>query len=395
MPGPRYQLKVWDDAAEAWVSSVPRTWDENGGWVVPAGDYTFAYRTPFFPDYLGEGSVLQRSVADMPLHTNSVEQAQWMADNVNYGDGFGPTSLNSSLWGTHPIACYVIDSTIGPTDTAVMDCGGHGADGGYGEAVLSGVVPWPRWIGAGSLQFGQDSSIVFYDIGTGLLREYYQVTPVDGYVNKFTALVGGYRLYPRRQTRLGDIDYALQLTKGTNSVVGMSNHLGWIDINSARLGVINHAVAFTCANMATPTSVGEAIRQDGTRYQYQGASWPATGGDGDSVPTDDEIPIHGQWARLPPDYDTSGFKPFLRMVLEAVKTYGMFCSDSNNFVHAFNVEPGFTEAHFMGIDPWEGDIADKWEALNDAEGFTGDAITMADFPWADTEWAPRNWGKPE
>lgn len=394
----RAKPHTWDSVREIWRPHVPKMWD-GYGWSRPVGDYTSVRRSPFEP-YIGEGTVWTRTVADMPLHTNSAAQAAWMAANINYGSGFGPTTLNTSVGGTHPIQAHLVDSRIPGTNYVHMTCGGEGASG-YGAQILSGWVPWPPYLDSGDLQPGQDSSVVIVDIGTGLIREYYLVAQTAGYDNAFTALVGGFSLYERDLTNLAIDNYPTQLHQGSNAVVKMHNWLGWIDIGSARRGEINHAIAFTCANMAVPTSTGEAIQEDGTRYQYTGPSWPAQGGDGDSVPTADDIPIHGQWARLPDTLDLSStgpYPPFVRMVIQAVQTYGMVCTDSNNFVHAFNAEPGFYEEQWLGVDPWSsgGDVQAQYVALNQKEGRSIIApFSMASFPWDLTEWAPRNWGKPD
>lgn len=390
-------IRRHDNELQEWVPAVPKGWDGHG-WSRPVEDYTTVRRSPFEP-YLPAGSVFQRDVTAMPLATKSAAQAQWMRDNVNYGTGYGATALNTSVGGTRPVQTFIVDSRISGTHRVHMTCGGIGVNG-YGAEILSGWVPWPEWADASVLQAGQDSSIVIIDVGTGLIREYYWVKQTPGFTDRFTASVGGFSLYERGLEDLVERNYPLHLQHGSNTVVRMHNWAGWIDIAGSRRGEIDHAIAFTCANMALPNSLGEAIDPTGTRYVTKGASWPAQGGDGDTPNPSDLVPIHGQWARLPDTLDlteTGPYPPFLRMVIRAVQKYGMVCTDSNNFVHAFNAEPGLYEKHLFGVDPWSptGDVYKKFEALSVQEGrMPSSAVSMAAFPWGLTEWAPRHWGAP-
>lgn len=385
--------------AENWVGNplVPDTHIKRYG-----NDYTWTRHSAFDP-YLGAGTVWQRDVigAAMPLATKTADFAAWMAANINYGIGFGATSINTSVSGTHPIQCYVVDSRTPDCNYQYISnpSGNFGSD--YATAIMLGEgrgVPWPKW--AFVPQAGQDSALAIFDVGSGILREYYQVARVSGYDNKWTCLTGGYSVAPRELLDWDEQNYATQLTEGSSSVVRMHNHLGWIDISGSRRGVIDHAIAYTVSNMNVPTSTGEAIYLDGTRYTSTGASWPALSGDADTISVD--APIHGQWARLPMSLDLSAtgpYPPFLRMVIRAIQTYGMVATDTNNFVHAFNCEPGFAEQTWLGTDPWtanSGDLFQKYSELNRLEGRSTTApFDMAAFPWGLTEWAPRNWGKPE
>lgn len=390
-------IRRYDASRDEWVPAIPKTWDGNG-WSRPEDDYTTVRRSPFDP-YLPTGSVFTRDVSAMPLATRSADMASWMAANVNYGSGFGPTALNTSVSGTHPVQTVIVDSRMPGIHRVHMTCGGIGASG-YGHEVLSGWVPWPEWLDESCLQGGQDSGVVTIDIGSGLVREYYLVEQSAGYKNRFTASVGGFTLYERDLADLVERNYPMRLGEGSQTVVRMHNWAGWIDIAGARKGEIDHAIAFTCANMALPTSLGEAIDPNGLRYVTKGASWPAQSGDGDTSNPSDMVPIHGQWARLPMGLDlseTGPYPPFLRMVIRAIQKYGMVSTDSNNFVHAFNAEPGFYEREFLGVDPWSsaGDLAAKYRALNIREGRDpDDALSLAAFPWAQTQWAPRHWGAP-
>ncbi|KHK99433.1 hypothetical protein LK09_01875 [Microbacterium mangrovi] len=390
--------RLFDPATDRWRPVSQRGWDAKQ-WRTLQADYTTIRRSPFDP-YLAEGSVFTRDVSAMPVARNSAAQANWMATHINYGAGFGPTALNTSVSGTHPVNPIIVDSRMPGCDHIYMDCSGFGRSG-YGKQILSGWVPWPAWLDSTALQGGEDSSVVIIDIGTGLIREYYWVTAAAGFENRFGASTGGFSLYEPDLARWEASNFAMQLQQGSNTVVRMHNWAGWIDIAGVRKGQIDHAIAFTCANMAVPDSLGEAIDPNGARYVTRGASWPAQSGDGDTPDPADQVPIHGQWARLPATLDlspTGPYSPFLRVVIRAIQRYGMVCTDSNNWVHAFNAEPGSYEQQFLGVDPWspQGDLSTKYRQANAAEGRRPeDAFSMAAFPWALTEWAPRHWGAPE
>lgn len=390
---PRPLRHKWDVATEQWLPVEDLGWDGSRWARADRGDTTLAQLSPFDP-YIGEGTVWQRDVSAMPLATDSAAFAAWMAANINYGGGFGATSLNTSQAGTHPIQCYVVDSRM-PGCNFQYITGNFVA--GFATTVLSGWVPWPKDMFIP--QAGQDSGLAILDLATGYFREYYFVAKSANRTNRWTCSTGGYSVAPRDLVGWAEQNYATQLTEGSHAVVRMHNHLGFIDIAGSRRGVIDHAIAYTCSNMNVPTSSGEAIMLDGTRYTSVGASWPALAGDGDSVGAN--IPIHGQWARLPMSLDLSAtgpYPPFLRMVIQAIQTYGCVATDSNNFVHAFNTESGYAEYFNLGVDPWSslGDVYQKFAKQCIDEGRpAANPFDMALFPWGELEFAPRNWGKPE
>lgn len=410
----RSDIRYWDPARKQWANSVTKTWD-GSSWRPPFGLDAMTLRYSPFDPYIGRGSIWQRNVSQMPIATNSAGQASWVATHINYGSGWGPTSINSSVGGTHPIHPVFIDSRIDNTPYQILNptsfSNAVNTDPA-GKELMQQPVPLPSWVDATTMQSGQDSALALIDIGTGIIREYYAVHPQSGFTNQYTCSANAYSIFHpdpfvngwptgtyRTGTRTTDA-YTTQCQVGESSVVGMHNWLGWIDIAGSRRGEIDHAVAWTCANLAVPTSAGEAIDQNGVRYTTVGPSWPAKGGDGDTANPDDSVPIHGQWATLPTTLDLSDqgpYPPFLRMIIKAIQKYGMVCTDSNNFVHAFNAEPGFYEKAFLGVDPWStaGDLYQKYAALNAYEGRTGvGPFDMSKFPWDQTMWAPRHWGAP-
>src|SRR3954453_8348036 len=128
--------------AAGWAPAVPKSY--NGyAWARPSKDYR-PTATEFKPSYLGAGSIFTRSVAAMPLATKSADYAAWMLANVDWGGGFGPTSVNTSVFGTHPIQTHVVDSRL-TSSQAYITGAGLGSAGTLMNQVLSGWVPWPNY----------------------------------------------------------------------------------------------------------------------------------------------------------------------------------------------------------------------------------------------------------
>lgn len=339
----------------------------------------------FWPHYWGEGTVFTRDVRDMPLAANSAASAAWMNSATPWtpGGGFGSkTSLNTSVSGTMPIATYVVDSTAPGAEWQYMDSVSAGA--GFSNSTIDiyckGKIPLPTW--AVPAQNG-DRGLALYDLGTGIMREYFMVTPVEGKPGHWKAGTGGYSLNNPGLSDLAVTNPGLQLLEGTSAAVGMHNPLGFIGIAEVLGGHIGHALAFTTSQM------------------NQGLSWPAIGSDGTLGREDDpkhgtaspDAPVEGQWARLPESLDeeknpdtNAPWNPLTKLIIKAAKRYGLVATDKNLFVHAFNVEDGHTWKQLYGTDPWAvGGICRT--ALNDN-------LSVADFPWHLTEWAEVDWGRP-
>lgn len=321
--------------------------------------------------YIGEGTVWQRSVANMPKAANSAEMAKWVSDNCADYNGTR-ASLNTYSYGTRPIPVYVVDSTVPGCRFAKITAGGAS---GTAAQVVSGMVPWPTFARPASQG---DKSIAIYDRGTGIMREWFFVVPVttgpDGVVTEWKSTTGAYSVNRPGLRTLGVDNYTTQTREGTSAAVGMHNPLGFINNADMRRGVINHAIAFTCKDM------------------HRGASWPARSGDG--LSDDPNAPREGQWCRLPPTFNPDTYvNPFTgarlnrleRMMCDAFKRHGGTATDKNLAVFAFNAENSTTEVHLTGRDPWAegGEWANKYGTLS-----------VSAFPWEALEWAPVDWGRP-
>lgn len=355
--------------------------------------YPYVIPSIFTPgNYLGEGTIWQRDVSDMPLADNSAEMAAWMWKNTPdpwglYGDGKqagwgSKTSLNTSVWGTRPIALYVVDSRHPACPREDWQTyGGFPSMNPDIRKIYERDIPMPPY----ALPAAQgDRGMAIYDIGTGIMREFFFVSKgADGVWRGEM----GFSVNTPGLKNLARDNYATALQFGSSAVARMHNNLGFIGINEVRAGEINHALAFTFGAVAKGNP----------------PSYPASGTDGKAPATEkDSSPVHGQWARVRADVDPmhnpktgKPFNPLTRLLIRAAQKYGLVGTDTNAFVHAFNAEDGQTEKALYGVDPWsnEGDIRQliaMQEKIPPA-----DALDVSDFPWDMTEWAPRDWGRPD
>lgn len=324
----------------------PRQWDTGTPGVWDGDLYT---------PYVANGTVFTRSVATMPLASNSAALAARMPTMPT--NNFGViTSLNTSAYN---IPTYVVDSTVAGCPTASMTVTRAPA-GSTLAARLNGRIALPAWAEPAG---GGDASMAVYDRGTGLMREYFYCEKAAN--GSWTASYGGYFQASPQFTNLKTANYPMQLTQGSSAVVSMLNPLLQVGISEARRGRIDHALDFTMSNALRGVS-----------------SWPAKQGDG----TDPNLntPAEGQWFRIPPQIKLSSLKlrPFTLLLAQAAQKYGGMAGDKNLFCHAFNVEHPVNEIHKFGKDPWTTDILSKYGSLD-----------VNDFPWKLTQWAPINWGK--
>lgn len=366
-----------------WSASIPSYYNDTAAdWTTDQMEAEPAvFKGSLFYPYIAQGTVFTRDVTgtNMPIDSNSATYAAWMAANENWtpGGGFGGTSLNLSSQNTQPIEVYVVDSTVPGCEFQYVDsCGGAQ----YGTAeYLTGRIPWPSW--AVPAQNG-DYGMAIYDMGTGIMREYFYVQPA-AQAGHWTVSSGGWSLANQYFRDLGTTNYPLQLRTGSSAVVMMHNPLGFIGIADVLKGSIDHAICYTTSQM------------------QQGTSWPAKQADGTYTGTD--APVEGQWCRLPSSVNPDDYNPLTGMIIKAAQTYGMVATDKNLFVHAFNGEGHRTFEHFYGINPWYKHPSDATGASDGPciqaltlmnNGDRNNLLTVNDFPWDLTEWAPVDWGRP-
>ena len=373
MPGVKAPNGYWQPVPEANYAA--------GQWNRPLLKGVFP--GSLFDPYIAQGTVLTRDVRGtaMPLASRSSDHAQWMVDNLNNGGGFGPTGFNTSQFGTHPIAVYTVDSSAPDADWQYVDsaAAGSGQNQAMVDLYCKGAVPLPHWVVPPSQG---DRGLALYDLATGIMREYFYFEQVTGSPLHWKARVAGVSVGKPGLVGMADVNPGAQLRTGGNAVVGMHNPLGFVGIAEVLRGEIGHAIAFTCSNMG------------------RGYSWPARGGDG-LVDNEPKAPVEGQWARLPasvnPMFDprtSLPYNPLTRLIIRAAQRYGMFASDKNLFVHAFNGEHGGQWKQLYGTDPWAPNgILHPIIGGTTLEPASG-GFNVQDFPWHLTEWAPVDWGRP-
>lgn len=348
--------------------------------------------------YLGQGTVWTRDARTMPLAENSDAMAEWMWENMidpwgSTGDGqespkgmknLKGTSLNRSSdpGSTGPIALYVVDSRH-PNCRFIEDFESYGGFPPMSQEERRAVqkhIPWPSFARPA---INGDRGMAIWDFGTGIMREFFMVKNEQG---KWRGEMGYSVASPGLQN-LAQENPGTQLFAGSSAVARMHNNLGFVGISEVRAGVINHALAFTFGAVAK----GNA------------PSWPATGTDGKAPATEKtKSPVHGQWGRIKASVDPMlnprtglPFNPLTRLLIRAAQRYGLVGTDTNAFVHAFNVEDGMTEAAFFGTDPW---VDPNGLRRHISEEYLCDpaiAFDVSDFPWDQTEWAPSGWGRPD
>ncbi|WP_049152998.1 hypothetical protein, partial [Cardiobacterium hominis] len=319
---------------------------------------------PFQPgEYLGNGTVFTRSVADMPLADNSAAITQYaptMAKN-NYGV---VTGLNHK---SYNIPIYIVDSSDPKQHYATITSDDARVNASADiKAHTTGKIPLPEYATPAG---GGDKSFAVYDKATGLMREYfYAVKQPDG---SWKVSAAGYFQGQAGLDDLGVKNYWMQHEHGGSAVVRMLNPLSQIGISEILAGRINHAVSVTLPNAKKGV-----------------ISFPAQ--DSDGTDENPNAPAEGQWFRIKPGVDldtyTRGGQPLgelTKMIAKAVQTYGGYGADKNLNNFAFNAESAHNYLARGKEDPWRegGEIAQK----------VGNNMNINDFPWELVEWAPVGW----
>lgn len=442
-------MKHFNTIAKRWEYVESYGWEDQGkAWTdVIRGSQDNAVLTNTFDHeagtYLGKGTVLQRDITNMPVHPDSAAMSQWMLDWSPFGpsggfdtSGQSHTSLNTSAWGTQPIHSYVVDSTHPDCQFRTFTTAATAIQTPRVEIdqYLRGPIPLPSW--ALPAQNG-DHGMAVYDVGTGIMREYFMVNQdADGKGLGNWAGGGGYSLNTPGLMNLAKDNYGLQQRRGLSNVAGMHNSLGFIGIQEVLAGSIQHAMCFTIGASWSLTKTKDEVMAEYNAAKAAGValpanwpegprrvSWPARGADGKAeryIPEstwglvagqsknytgDHRTPTHGQWGRLKasvdPVFNAKTGKPWsylMRLMIEAAKKYGVVATDTNLFINAFNAEHGRTWKHYYGMDPWspynggEGYLQ-QFMARKDAKWAQGTDGVGA-FPWDQVEWAPIDWGRP-
>lgn len=397
--------QIWDTASE--YAHNGQAWAEITSNTVMGGQ---AYRSIFSPDgYLGAGTILQRDVSAMPLDSRSEQMTANVASLSPFGPngGFGgATAFNTSVFGTQPIHAYLIDSTEGSSSVRVFEqAGAIGTDRVESDTYMNGALPLEPWMVPAQ---NGDRGMAVYDVGTGILREWFMVVPASANRSEVWKGTGGYSIVRPGLRHLAEDNYALQQRRGLSNIAGMHNSFGFIGIQEALTKRIDHALCVTASSLRMHDDTGGTPIEGKPRI-----SWPSRGADGkleDYLPggrrhTQGKVweggtvtPTHGQWGRVDPNLDPmynpktgKPFPEFCRVVIEAAKKYGLVFTDTNLFAHAFNAEQGRTFKHFYGVDPWERNGIIHRQYINK---YGEDGFQLGEFPWWAVQWAPVDWGRP-
>ena len=415
----------WEDQGKAWVEVMRG--DQDNAVLLNAFDHEAG-------TYLGKGTVLQRDISKMPVDPDSDAMNAWVKAWTPFGPAGawgGPSSLNTSAWGTQPIHMYVVDSTHPDTNWRTFGTASTAIQTPSVEidTYMRGKIAMPDW--AVPAQNG-DHGMSVYDVGTGIMREWFMCQQqADGTWGGG----GGYSVNTPGLMNLAQDNYGLQQRRGLSNVAGMHNSLGFIGIQEVLAGKIEHALCVTFGAAWSLTKTKDEVMAEYAAFQAAGktppanwpdgprrVSWPARGADGKAeryIPEstwgvgsgsknftgDHRSPTHGQWGRLKasvdPMHNPKTGKPYsylVRLAIEAAKKYGIVGTDTNLWTNAFNAEQGRTWKHYYGMDPWspynggEG-VIPKLITAQDAK-YEGGLGSWETFPWDQMEWAPIDWGRP-
>lgn len=404
--------KIYSSRSQAWEAAEAYSHD-GAAWaeISAAGRIRdHYYRSIFSPErYLGEGTILQRDVSAMPLDPRSEEMTATVEALAPFSPagGYGTsTSLNTSSFGTQPIHAYLVDSRAeGHSTRRFEGAVATGTGPEETQVFMNGDIPAEPWMIPAQ---NHDRGLAIYDLGTGIMREYFMTVPVSPDRPEVWKGMGGYSMVRPGLGHLAEDNYALQQRRGLSNVAGMHNSFGFIGIHEALVKKIDHALCVTAAALRMRDDSGESPLAGKSLI-----SWPSRGSDGkleNYLPGGPQYaqgkrwaggtvtPTHGQWGRVDPDLDPmhnpktgKPFNAFTRVVIEAAKKYGLVFTDTNLWTHAFNAEQGRTFAHFYGQDPWaRGGIIHRQYISKYGE----DGFSIADFPWWAVQWAPVDWGRP-
>ncbi len=403
-----YGRAAWSYAEKYHYSDQAKAWVE----VIQGDQDDAAFLTSHFdPDnYMGEGTILQRDITNMPINPDSQAMTESLVRFSPFGPngGWGPrTALNTSAFGTQPVHAYVVDSSHPSTVFQQWAADSLYCPPDERDFYMRGPVPQASWMIPAQ---NHDYGLAIYDRATGIMRELFMAK--KNAQGAWTGM-GGYSVATPGLRNLAQDNWALQQRRGLATISGMHNSLGFIGISEALNREIRHALCFTLSAAFSSLPVGD---DPAVREPY--LSWPSRGSDGKlehyspgGSKYDPKNPghvhdaatvktiTHGLWGRLKADVDPlynpatkRAYNPFTQVLIKAAKKYGLVATDTNLWCHAFNTEQGRTFKHLYGKDPWEpgGLIASQYIDPITAQP----SLDVSDFPWERTEWATLDWGRP-
>jgi hypothetical protein len=301
----------------------------------------------------GANSVYDMPVAGAPVAANSAAMVQDLLGVIN--DRYGGTAA----FNAHQYAnsFYTATATTPLTNLTFDDCQGKG----YTPAGLLGPggqftgVPIPA---NAQPALGTDNQLAVWDPATDQLWEFWEAAKT---ANGWSACWGG---------RIDHVSTAPGWFSGGYgaSASGLAVSGGTLELSEVRAGFVGHAL-----NIGIPDT-----------YGWQTWSWPAQRSDGGDGSDPNAIP-EGTRLRLNPDIDVDalpGLTPIARLIAKTAQTYGLIVTDTSGAV-AVTGESGAADQAVTGVDPWT--------AL---EQGVPDYSILNNFPWADMQVMPQNWGEP-
>ncbi|HEY7704048.1 MAG TPA: hypothetical protein VID03_04375 [Acidimicrobiia bacterium] len=252
--------------------------------------------TPIVPPprctILPADNIWNRRVDNLPVHARS---AQYVA-RIGTGDQVH-ADFGSGIWppGTGgPIGIPFVEVGVGQPKVSITFTS-------YGSESDPGPYPFPASapIEGGPGSTGDRHSLVF-DRDACKLYELYRAFPQSN--GTWRAASGA--VYDLRSNQLRPDTWT------SADAAGLPIYPGLVRYEEVAAGVIRHAIRFTA-----PDTQSAHV-------------WPARHDASDI--TDERYPPMGQRFRLKAGFDISGFSPQARVILQAMKTYGVILADNGS-----------------------------------------------------------------
>jgi hypothetical protein len=239
---------------------------------------------PIYPD----DHIWNTPVDKLPIHASSDAYINSMGIDREFFPSFGPT--HTGLYDGIPYTTVDNSQPMVPIHFVL-----------YGHVSDPGPYPIPRDAPIEDAEAkNSDRHVLVVNTDTCMLYELYNAYPqADGSWKADSGAVFDLKSYALRPAGWTSADAA-----------GLAILPGLVRYEEVEAGAINHAIRF-------------ALRP--TRNEYV---WPARHEASDI--SDKNVPPMGQRFRLKAEFDTSGYSPQAKAVLEALKKYGMVLADNAN-----------------------------------------------------------------
>jgi hypothetical protein len=225
-------------------------------------------------------------VDTLPHDNHSLAYVQSIGEDDTMHADFG-----SGIWPPDTGGPIGIPFVVVPGTQALVDMTFH-----WNDQSEPGPYPIP---GNAPIEFGSDHHVLVVDQGNCSLYELYAAQAHND--GSWFAYAGA--VYPLNSDALRPSGWT------SADAAGLPILPGLVRYDEVASGAITHAIRFTA-----PQTRDEFI-------------WPGRHQAGDPG---DDLPPMGQRFRLKADYNISGFDPAARVILQALKTYGMILADNGS-----------------------------------------------------------------